>query len=154
MCFNLVMFSRFFFLKVRSYELCSTKCTCSRMSLLTLYILLHKTKSVLYSYLGHNVECSKIVQFIFLYLCQDFTIANLDFLVKQCILGTFYIMVLNIHWKMYISLCSRNFQNVTLWLDCQTLTIFLPLRFHVKSNFWEFKQSKNNILETLNFEFW
>ena len=39
------------------------------------------------------------------------------------------------------ALCSRNFQNVKLRLDF--VTIIILLRFYVKSNFGEFKQSKN-----------
>ena len=42
---------------------------------------------------------------------------------------------------------------VKAWL-CWNLIILPPLRFYVKSNFGEFEQSKNVILETLNFEFW
>ena len=44
------------------------------------------------------------------------------------------------------ALCSRNFQNVKSGLDFVEIGSFLsPLIFHVKSNFGEFKLSKNVI---------
>ena len=50
-----------------------------------------------------------------------------------------------------ITICSRNFQNVKLRVktaQCWNSTTCLPLRFYVKSNFGEFKQSKNVIFGT------
>ena len=44
----------------------------------------------------------------------------------------------------HTSLCSRKFQNVKLRL-CWNLMISPPLWFYVKSNFGEFKRSKNVI---------
>ena len=54
------------------------------------------------------------------------------------------------------ALCSRKFQNVQLRLDCWNLIVLLPLWFYLKSNFGEFRMSKNVILTilrlwTLNF---
>ena len=45
-----------------------------------------------------------------------------------------------VYKDLSLALCSRNIQNVKLRLD-----ILSPLRFYVKLNFGEFKQSKNVI---------
>ena len=56
----------------------------------------------------------------------------------------------------HCALCSRNIQNVklrqhTVWKSSN----LLPLRFYVKSNFWEFKRSKNVIFGHFRgSEFW
>ena len=57
---------------------------------------------------------------------------------------------------LYCALCSRSFQNVKLKLYfCWYLIILLPLRFYVKSNFGEFKRSKNVIFGNFRgSEFW
>ena len=41
------------------------------------------------------------------------------------------------------ALCSRNFRNVKLRLDFVDFIILPPFRFYMKSNFGEFKRSKN-----------
>ena len=123
------------------------------------------------SIISLTVNLEKIVLIVFLsyckklYVCQSFDNCMNGLLIKkdECV-RDFPIQIFtrkqyilthtwteNTYRNSSTSLCSRNFQNVKLRLDCWILVVILsPLRFYVKSNFDEFNRSKD---ANFNFEF-
>ena len=127
------------------------------------------------SIISLTVNLEKIVLIVFLsyckklYVCQSFDNCMNGLLIKkdECVrdfpIQIFtrmqYILTLwteNTYRNSSTSLCSRNFQNVKLRLDCWILVVILsPLRFYVKSNFDEFNRSKDVIFANfIGSEFW